>query len=222
MASQLLSASTAATVLAISISVFILHRLRSWIPRDRQVAGSSLKSDLPQSSTLGKVLANTLPDCVIFAHNVSAFNRSAASYWAQQECEVVPECVVRPRNVDELCKAVAILKREYDEQKKQNGNVAAQGLFAVRSGGHSPIPGAASIKDGVVIDLGLFCEVNPSEDGSTVTIGAGVRWMDVSRVLDKKGLAVVGGRNSAVGVGGFTLGGKLRRLGPHVCTIPSL
>lgn len=33
--------------------------------------------------------------------------------------------------------------------------------------------------------------------------------MDVSKVLDKRGLAVVGGRNSAVGVGGLTLGGKL-------------
>jgi hypothetical protein len=60
-----------------------------------------------------------------------------------------------------------------------------------------------------VIDLGLFCEVTPSEDGSSVVIGAGAKWRDVSKVLDEKGLAVVGGRNSAVGVGGLTLGGKL-------------
>ena len=60
-----------------------------------------------------------------------------------------------------------------------------------------------------MIDLGLFCEVTPAEDGSRVTIGAGARWMDVSKVLDERGLAVVGGRNSAVGVGGLTLGGTL-------------
>ena len=60
-----------------------------------------------------------------------------------------------------------------------------------------------------MIDLGLFCEVTPSEDGSSVTIGAGAKWIDVSKVLDDKNLAVVGGRNSAVGVGGLTLGGKL-------------
>lgn len=60
-----------------------------------------------------------------------------------------------------------------------------------------------------MIDLGLFCEVIPSEDGSSVAIGAGAKWMDVSKVLDEKGLAVIGGRNSAVGVGGLTLGGKL-------------
>jgi hypothetical protein len=81
-------------------------------------------------------------------------------------------------------------------------------LSAVRSGGHSPIAGAASIKGGVVIDLRFFYEVTHSEDESSVVIGTGAKWMDVSKSLDEKGLAVVGGRNSAVGVGGLTLGGK--------------
>jgi hypothetical protein len=60
-----------------------------------------------------------------------------------------------------------------------------------------------------LIDLSLLNEVTPSEDGLSVTIGGGAKWMDVSKVLDEKGLAVVGGRNSTVGVGGLTLGGKL-------------
>ena len=68
--------------------------------------------------------------------------------------------------------------------------------------------GAASIKGGVLIDFGLLCEVIPSNDGSSVTIGGGAKWAYVSKVLDEKGLAVVGGRNSPVGVGGSTLGGK--------------
>lgn len=42
-----------------------------------------------------------------------------------------------------------------------------------------------------------------------MAIGAGTKWMDVSKALDKKGLAVIGGRNSAVGVAGLTLGGIL-------------
>ena len=131
------------------------------------------------------------------------------SYWAQQECEVVPACVVRPRDVQELSTATTMLKREYDERRKQSGKDQPEGLFAIRGGGHSPIAGAASINGGVLIDLSLFKEVTPSEDGSSVVIGAGCKWMDVSKVLDEKGLAVVGGRNSAVGVGGLTLGGKL-------------
>ena len=151
-----------------------------------------------------------LPDNVIFPHDTAAFRQSRSSYWAQQECEVIPACIVWPRDIQQLGTAVTILKREYDERRKQAGEVKAEeGLFAIRSGGHSPVSGAASIKGGVLIDLSLFCEVVPSEDGSSVSIGAGAKWMDVSKVLDERGLAVVGGRNSAVGVGGLTLGGKL-------------
>ena len=59
-----------------------------------------------------------------------------------------------------------------------------------------------------MIDLGYFREVTRSEDGLSVVIGSGAKWMDVSKTLDGKGLAVVGGRNSAVGVGGLILGGR--------------
>lgn len=103
--------------------------------------------------------------------------------------------------------AIRLLKTEYDERRKRDAGGKIPGLFAVRSGGHSPVPGAASIEGGVLIDLSLFREVTPSEDGKSVVIGAGAEWMDVSTILDEKGLAFVGGRNSAVGVGGLTLGG---------------
>ena len=104
--------------------------------------------------------------------------------------------------------AVQILKHEFDERRKCSQREKVQRLFAVRSGGHSPVPGAASIHGGVLIDLSSFRTVTPSDDGSSVVIGAGAKWMDVSKILDTKGLAVVGGRNSAIGVGGLTLGGK--------------
>ncbi|MCJ1480026.1 hypothetical protein MMC06_000180 [Schaereria dolodes] len=162
--------------------------------------GMDLMSSLPEPTMLSKSLASALPDSVIFPHDTTAFKQSMNSYWAQQECEVIPACVVRPRNVQQLCTAVTIIKHEYDERGKKAGGVKAEGLFAIRSGGHSPVSGAASIEAGVVIDLSLFCEVIPSEDGSSVAIGAGAKWMDVSKVLDEKGLAVIGGRNSAVGV----------------------
>lgn len=89
------------------------------------------------------------------------------------------------------------------------------GLFAVRGGGHSPVSGAATIQGGVLIVLSLLRDVRPSSDESYASIGAGDKWGDVSRVLDEKGLAVVGGRNSDVGVSGLTLGGK--SLGPSSC-----
>lgn len=210
MAFQLLSASAAMTLLII-IFVFVMRRLRTsqTLQAVKQPNHLNLTSSSLEPTMLSKSLASALPDSVIFPHDAVAFKQSMNSYWAQQECEVIPACVVRPRDVQQLCTAVTVLKREYDDRRKQAGEAKAEGLFAIRSGGHSPVSGAASIKGGVVIDLGLFCEVIPFEDGSSVTIGAGAKWIDVSKVLDEKGLAVVGGRNSAVGVGGLTLGGTL-------------
>ena len=207
---QLLSA-LATTTLLIIISIFVMRRLRtSQTPQAAKKPNHlDLTSRSPEPSMLSKSLASALPDSVIFPHDAPAFKQLMNSYWAQQECEVTPACVLRPRDAQQLCTAVTILKREYDERGKRAGEEETEGLFAVRSGGHSPVPGAASIKEGVVIDLGLFCKVTPSEDGTSVAIGAGAKWMDVSKVLDERDLAVIGGRNSAVGVGGLTLGGKL-------------
>jgi hypothetical protein len=50
--------------------------------------------------------------------------------------------------------------------------------------------------------------VTPSEDEPSVVIGTGTKWMDVSKVLDDKGLAVAGSRDFAVGVVGLILGGE--------------
>lgn len=212
----LLSASTATTLL-IAIAIFIMRRLR--ISQTLQAAKKpnhlNLTSSSPEPTRLSKSLASALPNSVIFPHDAVAFEQSMKSYWAQQECEVIPACIVRPRDVQQLCTAVDVLQGEYMERKKQAGEEKFEGLFAIRGGGHSPISGAASIKGGVLIDLGLFCEVTPSKDGSSVAIGAGAKWMDVSKVLDEKGLAVVGGRNSVVGVGGLTLGGGLSFFSPR-------
>lgn len=206
MSSQLLLAS-AATVSLVIASGFIMRRLLASIMKDaKSPKHLALSNRLLEPTILSENLTSALPDSIILPRD-AAFKRSMNSYWAQQECEVIPACVVRPGSVEELCKAIKIIKYEFDARDKQKG--VGQGLFAIRSGGHCPVPGAASIENGVVIDLSLICEVKLSQDGSSVTIGTGAKWMDVSQVLDRKGLAVVGGRSSAVGVGGLTLGGKL-------------
>ena len=208
MAFQLLVAFTTTTLLVL-FSIFMMRRQRTAQQVLKESDQLELVNSLSEPTMLSKGLSSALPDSVILPHNVAAFQQSMRSYWAQQEYEVVPACVVRPRDVQQLCTAVNIIKREYNRQREQIGQKKVDGLFAIRSGGHSPVAGAASIKRGIMIDLRLFCEVTPSRDGSSVVIGTGAKWMDVSKVLDEKGLAVVGGRNSAVGVGGLTLGGKL-------------
>ena len=218
---QLPSALTASTFLILfSILISTIRLLRaSQILEAAKNFDPDLTSRSVEPDVLGKRLVSALSDSVIFPHDTTAFKQSMNSYWAQQECEVIPACVVRPHDVKQLSTAVTILKCEYEERVKQAGDEKPKGLFAIRSGGHSPIPGAASIIGGVVIDLCRLRKVIPSEDGSSVVIGAGAKWMDVSKVLDPKGLVVVGGRNSAVGVGGLTLGGKFLLLTP-VFTLP--
>ena len=154
-------------------------------------------------SEVTTTLAETLPDIVFFGPN-PVFVESIQSYWALQERDIIPQCIVRPRSVNELATAMTILKGDYDARTCRGDTPL---LFAVRSGGHSPVPGSANMNNGIVIDLRLLNEVIPSDDGSSVSIGTGARWIDVYKTLDEEGLAVAGGRNSDVGVGGLTLGG---------------
>jgi FAD/FMN-containing dehydrogenase len=81
-------------------------------------------------------------------------------------------------------------------------------LFAVRSGGHTPWPGAANIKDGVTIDLSWLNQTVYNAEKSIASLGSGATWNSVYAELDKLKVSVPGGRASSVGVGGLILGGK--------------
>lgn len=207
----------AATSLAILLTVFLVRHSRFiWSQEpQKETEDNDIFERSPEDIELTELLLLALPEIIIVPQHTNAFKQSMKAYWAQQECEAVPGCVIRPRYVHELSKAVTVLKSVFDERASQTITSAHKGLFAIRSGGHSPVPGAASIKGGALVDLSLLCSVTLSPTGDAVTIGAGAKWMDVSRVLDKKSLAVVGGKNSAVGVGGLTLGGGLSFFSPR-------
>ena len=52
-----------------------------------------------------------------------------------------------------------------------------------------------------------LASVKVNEDKTIASVDAGASWLDVYLYLDGLGVAVAGGRNAAVGVGGLTLGG---------------
>ena len=52
-----------------------------------------------------------------------------------------------------------------------------------------------------------LASVKVNKDKTIASVGAGATWLDVYLYLDGLGVAVAGGRNAAVGVGGLTLGG---------------
>lgn len=82
--------------------------------------------------------------------------------------------------------------------------------FAIRSGGHMPVPGAANIDDGVLIDMSNFGITEYDVKNDVVVIGAGRRWGDVYLELEKHEITIVGGRVMSAGVGGLILGCKCR------------
>lgn len=162
-------------------------------------------------------LIAAIPHIVITPDNSKEFLNATNAYWDRKACEAQPSCVVRPRNVWELVRAVKILRQEFDRRSQQSRDLKEElePVFAVRGGGHSPVDGASSIVGGVLIDLSLFKQVVLAEDKKSTVIGAGCRWIDVYSTLEKDGVAVVGGRNSAVGVAGLTLGGGLSFFSPQ-------
>ncbi|KAF1830400.1 FAD-binding domain-containing protein [Decorospora gaudefroyi] len=78
--------------------------------------------------------------------------------------------------------------------------------FTVRGGGHSTF-GAASIEDGIVIDLSKMRNVTVDAKAQTIKAEGGTLWEDVDLEAAKHGLATVGGTVNHTGVGGLTLGG---------------
>ncbi|KAK8080992.1 hypothetical protein PG997_008810 [Apiospora hydei] len=108
---------------------------------------------------------------------------------------LAPSCIARPTSAPQ----VASLLRELAASKTE---------FAVRGGGHSPVPGASDIASGgVTVELGLLNKVTYDAAGETVRFGAGARWRDVYGELAKYQRAVPGGRSGGVGVSGLLLGG---------------
>lgn len=182
----LIASTVTAVLLTVFVSIRYLRRTSHIIARAGTKPDHLNRTEgLPKLTALSQSLLNSLLNSVIRLDSL-AFKQVVNSYWAQQECEVVPACIVRPSDVQQLCTVVVILKREYDNQGKRSSTETDRRLFAVRGGGHSPVSGAAN--------LGLFRDLIPSEDGLSVELRAGGRWMDVAKVLDEKGLAVVGGR----------------------------
>ncbi|KAK2808723.1 hypothetical protein FQN50_004394 [Emmonsiellopsis sp. PD_5] len=117
------------------------------------------------------------------------------SYWTPTDYSS-PACVFVPTCASQVAGAVEILA---DSDTK----------FAVRGGGHMPIPGYANTNGGVLIGFTKLNEIKLSANKATVSVGPGQRWGDVYKYLEPEGLVVLGGRVGLVGVPGLLLGGGI-------------
>ncbi|KAL1796231.1 hypothetical protein ACET3X_004771 [Alternaria dauci] len=117
-------------------------------------------------------------------------------FWAQQQQSARPACLVHIRSTEDVAAVVSVSR-------------ATSCPFAVRGGGHSDIPGASNIEGGITVNMAGLSNVTLDETEGLVRVGAGAKWGDVYKELDKVNKTVVGGRLTGVGVGGLLLGGGL-------------
>lgn len=158
-----------------------------------------------EPGSVAKQLLSLLPGRITLAQDAVAMKEYRDTYWTGQCRDVFPACVVHPQNTKELSLAVKVLKGEYDSRRAEGD--ASGYIFAMRSGGLSPNDN--HISGGAIVDMRAFNTIQLSEDKAHVAIGTGERWGNVVEYLENYGLAVVGGCDEDVGVGGLTLGGKM-------------
>ncbi|OOF94119.1 hypothetical protein ASPCADRAFT_208674 [Aspergillus carbonarius ITEM 5010] len=140
------------------------------------------------------------------------YDSSRSSYFAQQEAQIQPLCVVAPSTVDDVStalKSLTSIAASLADEEKPTCN------FAIRSGGHAPVAGAANIQAGVTLDLRGLNAINLSTDQTITSVGVGATWGEVYAILDPLNRSVAGGRVAQVGVGGLTTGGGISYFSPR-------
>lgn len=126
-------------------------------------------------------------------------------YWSQQQSSTHPYCRFTPADANGVSAAISEIRK-------------TQCQFAVKSGGHAAFKGGSNIQGGITIDLENLNTIDVSANQTVTHVGTGNRWENVYAKLDPMKLAVIGGRNGDIGVGGLTLGGTLVHRLEHLNT----
>ncbi|KFY77699.1 hypothetical protein V499_02981 [Pseudogymnoascus sp. VKM F-103] len=125
-----------------------------------------------------------------------AYETEQNNYWSTACASLRPRCMLSPNSTQEVADIVAALHLTNDQ-------------FAVKSGGHMPNNGFASIANGILISTRNLDQVVYDPDTTNVVVGPGLKWEEIIEGIEQTGRTVVGGRMGAVGVGGYLLGGEL-------------
>jgi FAD/FMN-containing dehydrogenase len=126
-----------------------------------------------------------------------AFTTESRDYYNIGLAEHAPACMVFPTSSSEVATIIKILNAKKDVS------------FTVKSGGHSPNVGDATVKDGVLIAMRYLNGTVYDKEKSLAYVKPGGHWWDVMKAMEGTGQAVVAGRLGVVGIGGYlTQGGN--------------
>jgi FAD/FMN-containing dehydrogenase len=113
-----------------------------------------------------------------------------------------PALIVRAASTEDVAQAVRFAR--------------SQGMpIAVRGGAHS-LAGFSTCDEGIVIDLARLNEIEVDVESRRAFAGGGTKWKSFDAATQRYGLATTGGLVSHTGLGGFTLGGRLRPSRPQI------
>ncbi|KAL2838169.1 hypothetical protein BJY01DRAFT_220184 [Aspergillus pseudoustus] len=133
-----------------------------------------------------RALNGILPDDT-FLPNEQVYTAEFNNFWSSTE-DLNPSCVFLPNSTDKVAQAVKLFTRLNCQ-------------WAIRGGGHSPIPGAANINGGVLIGTNHLNAIEINHEESYVRVGAGNRLGAVYNALDPHNLVPIVGRYEDVGLG---------------------
>ncbi|KAH7064486.1 hypothetical protein BKA63DRAFT_174214 [Paraphoma chrysanthemicola] len=173
------------------------------------VAGLALSSAVKAASVadskldLCQVVDRQLPGLVGFP-NSDTYKKSQSGYYTENEREINPGCVFRPKSTNDVSRFVSIAAN-YDKRTK-NASLDNP-LFAVRSGGHTLWGGAANAPGAVTVDMRSFESFSLSADNKVASIGGGSNFATVYPQANAHNVTVIGGRVPGVAAGGFLSGG---------------
>ena len=174
-------------------------QLTSNLPAIDHWLSEAAQTTQQKSTSACNILASVLPDRTITVENQTSYDAAESINWAEN-CRLPAQCFVAPSTTAEtqlVLKVVTFLGS----------------TFAIRSGGHNPNPGFASVAaPGVLIDLKNLRSLSLSPDGSILYSGSGNRGQDLQSFTDPHNISTVFGVNLVVGSSGLTLGGMYRFL----------
>ncbi|EMR62515.1 putative fad dependent protein [Eutypa lata UCREL1] len=125
------------------------------------------------------------------------YHLQTAKYWSTALRDVDPACIVLPTSAAQVSSVVQVLNRYPDVE------------FAVKSGGHDPNVGHATVQDGVLIAFHDLVGATYDAEANLAHVKPGGEWNDVIGDLEPSGVTIVGGRLGLVGVGGYLLQGGI-------------
>ncbi|OAK94343.1 FAD-binding domain-containing protein [Phaeosphaeriaceae sp. SRC1lsM3a] len=125
-----------------------------------------------------------------------AYIEEQTQYWSTSCSALLPSCIIFPKTVEEVSAVVQIISNTTER-------------FAVKSGGHSPNNGWASVNGGPLIALEHLDQANLDQATGILDAGPGNRLDGIAAKLQGSGWTFVGGRIGNTGIGGLILGGGL-------------